>query len=241
MIFNPFDIQSLHDAILQVIPQLPWAPPQLQDNIPLVLLVILFAVADLLAFHPKGVVMHELAWLANTRNARTFEASAVVYPWLKPILFCQFFIFFALCLLDIIDPLMAEHFSAPDTQTLWLALGCLAVPLGWFLLQRFLFNWFCYLAGIRDRQIIMNRCYLAMHIVLAPLSTVIFMCVLAGSYPPQTILFLLAVLFILSQIVFIFNGFKIFCVNFYSFCLIIVYLCTLEIAPLLVIYAKFVR
>lgn len=241
MIFNPFDIKSIEDALQQTATLLPWAPVQLQDNILLVLLVILFALADMLACHPQGVVMHQLQWLANTRNVRTFEASSVVYPWLKPLLLCQYFLFFGLCMFHIVDPQMAEHLTSPSEDLLYTLLLCFSIPLGWFLLQHFLFHWFCYLFSIHGKQIILNRCYLAIHIVVAPLITIIFMSVLAGAHEPQMTFILLATLFILTQIVFIFYGFKIFCTNFYTFCLIIVYLCTLEIAPLLVFFARFAK
>lgn len=238
MIFNPFDIQNLSQAVQQGI-SLSWAPMQLQDNIPLVLLVLLYLIIDLLAWHPKGVLVHQLAWLNNTRNARTFEASAVIYPWLKPFLLMQYFIFFGLSILLIYDHQLAEHFANPTPAFLGTLLLCLAIPTAWYLLHLALFNWFCYLFNLRNRQIIMNRCYSAAHIILAPVSTLIFICILTGLYPSATTLILLATLFFLSQIVFIFNGFKIFCVNLYTFLMIFVYLCTLEIAPLLVIYAKY--
>ena len=241
MIFNPFDIKSIEDALLQTTTLLPWAPAQLQDNIPLVLFVILFAVADLLACHPKGVMMHQVQWIINTRNVRTFEETAVVYTWLKPLLLSQYFIFSGLCIFHIIDPLMAEHLSSPSLDLVLTLLFYLAIPFGWFLLHLFLFHWLCYIFSIHDQRVIMNRCYHAIHIVFAPLATIIFMNVLAGTHNTQLTSILLATLFTLMQIVFIFNGFKIFCNNFCTFCLIILYLCTLEIAPLLIYLAKFAR
>ena len=239
MIFNPFDIQTLQEAIHQGIPT-PWATPLMQDNIFLVLLVLLFVMADLLACHPKGVMLHQLAWLGDTRNARTFDSTAVIYPWLRPILQAQFLIFLGLSVLSIADPQMARHFASPDVSSLPLLAFCLALPLVWYVLQGLLVRWFCYLLCLNDQQIIMHRIERAIQAVLAPCSTLIFIGVLAGSFSEQTTSFLLAALFILSQIAFIFFGFKIFCTNFYSFCLIIVYLCTLEIAPLLVIYTNIV-
>lgn len=238
MIFNPYDIPAFPSPLHTTAEALSWAPVLLQDNMGIVLLVLLFIIADLLAWHPNGVMAHQLEWLANTRNARTFEASAVIYSWLKPMLLSQYFVFFSLSCLHVIDPDMAQLLYTLHPESWPLLLACLLIPLGWFLLQKFLFTWFCYLFGINDRQIIMSRCYTAVHIMLAPLATVVFISVLAGSFSPQTTFILLATLFILSQIAFVFNGFKIFCTNFYAFFILIVYLCTLEIAPLLVFYAK---
>lgn len=217
---------------------LTYAQPLLQDNITLVLMVILFAVADLLAFHPKGVMQCQLANLGNMRNARTFESSAGTYPWLQPLLLCQYFLFFGLCILKIADAQMAQHLACFDFETLTLLVLSLAFPVLWYVLHLALINWFCYLFGMQDHQIIINRCYRAIHILLSPLSLLTFSTVLAGAYSTQVTLFLLVTLFILSQIAFIFCAFKIFCSNLYGFLLIIAYLCTLEIAPLMVIYAK---
>lgn len=225
-------------AVSSTAGDLPWAVPQLQNNSVIVILIIIFAVVDLLACHPKGMMLHQLAWLADTRNARTFEASAIVYPWLKPILLVQLFLFTSLSFFCAIDDAPAVHLSDPDLDT-WLRLGgCIIAPVVLYCAQHIGYNWFCYLFRAKYQQIIMNRTYQAALILLSPIATLIFIGTMAGSFSNDTTLILLAVLFILSQIVFIFSGFKIFCVNFYALCFIIVYLCTLEIAPIAIICAK---
>ena len=102
-----------------------------------------------------------------------------------------------------------------------------------------LFNWFCYLYGMREKRTIMNRSYQATFIVLAPFAMLLFIGLLAGWISSQSALVLLIALFILSQFSYIFSGIKIFYDGFGSLFFIIVYLCTLEIAPLLVFWAKF--
>ena len=231
-----------HTPFLAIPPSadsLPWAAPQLQNNSVIVVLIILFAVVDLLACHPKGMMRHQLAWLADTRNARTFEASAIVYPWLKPLLLVQLFLFSCLSLFCVIDDTPSEHLTAPDAGTWLKLLYCLLAPMIFYLLQRFCYNWFCYLFRAKFQQIIMNRTYQASVILISPLATLIFIGTIAGAFTDQTTLILLAALFILSQILFIFNGIKIFLNGFGSFFIIIVYLCTLEIAPLWVLWIKF--
>lgn len=218
---------------------LPWSAPQLQNNAIIVGLIIIFAATDLLACHPKGILRHQLAWLSDTRNARTFEASSIVYPWLKPLLFAQLFIFTCLNLFCIFDEAPAVHLSAPDLATWQLLAYCLLVPLFMLTLQYFGYNWFCYLFRTKSQQIIMNRTYLAALLLLSPLATLIFIGTMISSFSIHTTLILLAALFILSQILFIFSGFRIFLRGFGSFFIIIVYLCTLEIAPLWVIWIKF--
>ncbi len=219
--------------------ELPWAEPQLQNNALVVILVIIFSAIDLLACHPKGMLIHQLAWLGDTRNARTFEGSSVVYPWLKPFLVAQLFIFTSLCLFCLYDDAPALHLASPTIDT-WILLGfCLAAPVLLFALQLLCYNWFCYLFRAKFQQIIMNRIFLATLILLSPFTIIIFIGTMAGSFSDETTGILLGGLFILSQILFIFNGFRIFLKSFESLLIIIVYLCTLEIAPLWVIWAKF--
>lgn len=218
---------------------LPWAEPQIQDNSVIVILIILFAVVDLLACHPKGMMLHQLSWLGDTRNARTFEASAVVYPWLKPALVVQLFLFTGLSLFCVLDDQPAQHLHEPNIETWKLLAKCFLPAVIVFLVQRFSYNWFCYLFRARFQQIIMNRTYLAALIILSPLATLIFIGTMAGAFSSETTLILLATLFILSQILFIFNGIKIFLTGFGSFLILIMYLCTLEIAPLWVLWIKF--
>lgn len=217
---------------------LPWSLPLLQNNTAIVILIIAFATINLLACHPKGMLAHQLSWLGDTRNARTFEASTVVYPWLKPILLVQLFLFTCLSVFCITDSAPALHLENPEVET-WLHLAvCLLIPIGIILLQYISYNWFCYLFNTKFQQIIMNRTYMASLIVLSPFPTLIFIGTMSGSFSEETTVILLAALFILSQILFIFNGIKIFLRGIDSFFIIIAYLCTLEIAPLWMIWAR---
>lgn len=217
---------------------LPWALPQLQNNAAIVILIIAFAAINLLACHPQGMLMHQLTWLGDTRNARTFEASSIVYPWLKPVLLVQLFLFSCLSVFCITDSSPALHLENPDIET-WTHLAqCLLIPIGIILLQYISYNWFCYLFNVKFQQIIMNRTYIASLVVLSPFPVLIFIGTMSGSFSENTTVILLAALFILSQILFIFNGIKIFLRGIESFFIIIAYLCTLEIAPIWMIWAR---
>ncbi len=238
MIFNPYDIHFVEGAA-SAASSLSWAQLRLEDNAALVLLVLLFLSIDILACRNKSVMRHQLAWITDTRNARTFESVVVIYPWLKPLMLVQMFLFFGLTLFCLTDSAPAEHLFAISLTTLSQICLCVSFLLGWYLLQGVLFNWFCYLLGIKEKRTIMNRSYQAAFIVLAPLSMLLFIGLIAGWIPSQIALVLLFAVFILSQFSFIFSGIKIFYNGFGSLCLIIAYLCTLEIAPLLVIWAKF--
>lgn len=238
MIFNPYDIYFVQETAFSA-SALPWAIPQLQDNALLVVLILAFLAIDILAYRDKSVMCHQLAWIVDTRNARTFESFVVIYPWLKPLLLLQMFLFFGLTVFCLFDNAPAAHLLSVQPMALANLGVCISILLSWFLLHAGLFNWFCYLFDLQEKRTIMNRSYLATFIVLAPVTTLLFIGLIAGWIPQQAALVLLIVLFIFSQFSFIFSGFKIFYDGIGSLCLIISYLCTLEIAPLLVIWAKF--
>lgn len=239
MIFNPYQLDTFTTEAAATASRLTAAVPLLQNSAPIVTLVLTFIAADVLAWCPKGVMRHQLQWITDTRNARTFESSVVIYPWLKGVLILQLFLSFGLTLFGAIDPEAGAHFTHMDASSGLQLTLCMSVFLGWYLLQMGFFNWGCYLFGLEDKCTIMSRTYQASFIVLAPLSTICLVALIAGLISSQTTLNLLAALFILSQITFIFSGFKIFYDGFGSICLIIVYLCALEIAPLAILWARF--
>lgn len=238
MIFNPYQLVPLTDETVTTASQLQLAIPQLQNNTLVVLLALIFIAADVLAWCPKGVMRHQLKWLTDTRNARTFESTVVIFPWLKPVLIIQLFLSFGLALFCITDAAPSTHLLHPDATVMTTLVHCIAALLGWYLFQLGLINWTCYLFGVREKRTIMNRSYQASFAVIAPLATLCLVGLIAGLISSETTLNLLAALFILSQIGFIFNGFKIFYDGIGSVCLIFAYLCALEIAPLLVIWGK---
>ena len=238
MIFNPYDLPALIAESAPAVSQLPWAEPQLADNPVLVVLTLAFLVIDLLACRPKGVMRYQFSWLIDTRNARTFESTVTVHPWIKPLLLLQVFLFFGLAIFCLYDDAPAAHLHSLGSIA-WIQLGLsMSALLGWYVLQSALFNWFCYLFGLREKRTIMNRTYRASYAVLAPLAMLSFIFLISGTITSEMMHILLAALFIFSQLSFVFNGFRIFYNGFYSILLLIVYLCTLEIAPLLVIWTK---
>ena len=238
MIFNPYDIHFVEGSA-SAASSLSWAQLRLEDNAVLVVLILLFLSIDILACRDKSVMRHQLAWITDTRNARTFESVVVIYPWLKPLMLLQMFLFFGLTLFCLTDPAPAEHLFSVTPPTLAQVCLCVSLLPIWYVLQGGLFNWFCYLLDIKEKRTIMNRSYQAAFVVLAPLAMLLFIGLIAGWIPSQIALVLLFAVFILSQFSFIFSGIKIFYDGFSSLFLIIVYLCTLEIAPLVVIWTKF--
>lgn len=236
MIFNPYDIPSLTDTAAG---QLHWTVPLLRDNMLVVGLVLVFLAADLLACCPRGVLRYQLNWLISKHNERTFEPTIIRHPWLKPVLLVQLFLCAGMTLFCFVDPSPSQHLLHPDAATLGHIALCCAILLSWYLLQWGLFSWFCYLFGMTYHSQILNRTYQAGFVLVAPLTMLCLMAIITGLISTITAVNLLAVLFILSQISFILNGIKIFYQGFGSLFVIIVYLCALEIAPLLMLWAKF--
>lgn len=238
MIFNPYELPDIASSITTAF-ELPWAQPLLADSKLMIGLVLAFLMADVLACCPKGVMRHQLLWLTDTRNARTFESSVVILPWLKPVMLLQCFLFFGLTAFCLIAPDAYAALSHPTLQdTLPVLLPVMLSLSAWYLLQRWLIGWLCYLFRLSQKNTILNRTYDAAFVLLAPLVTICYVALTAGLISSDWAFKLLAALFISSQISFIFNGIKIFYDGFYSLLLIIVYLCTLEIAPILMIWAR---
>lgn len=238
MIFNPYNIQHINDGTANAASLLLHATPLLQDNTLLIGLIMIFTVVDLLSFCRRGVMGYQLSWITDTRSARTFESTAVNLPWTRPLLVMQVFLFFGLTLFCIVDSAPSQHLAQIDMPTAKTLILCIIALLGWYLLQKGLVNWMCYLFGLKEKRIIMNRSYRATFAVLAPFSMLLFAALIAGQITLHEAVILLAVLFILSQAGFIFSGFKIFYDGLYSVLLIFVYLCVLEIAPLWMIWAR---
>jgi len=239
MIFNPYNLtNNTAETVTTASNELLWAHPLLQNNLVIVATILGFLLVDILAFCPRGVIEHQVKWITDTRNSRTFESQVMTYRWIRPLLMVQLFLFFGLSLYCIYDDSPALHLSQLRHTTWQLLLVCLSALLAWYLFQRFCYNWFCYLFNLREKQTIMNRTYQAGWMIIAVPSMFVFILLMSSSISGTTALFLLATLFILSQLSFIYSGIKIFFDSFGSLLLIFVYLCTLEIAPILVILAK---
>lgn len=210
----------------------------LTDNPWLVALLLLSLLADVVAFRPGGLLSLQVGWLRDTRSVRTFGRLSGLYLLAIPVLLVQLFALSGLGLFCF------RHADAPlllAAPTLDEALGlllCVAAPAAWFLAQWGAFNWAGYLMGEAERIVILNRIYMAAHLLAAPVALLLFLVAILVPTSGLTVLFLFIGLFILVQGVFIYNGFKIFCDGIWSFCFIFLYLCALEIAPLAVLTAK---
>lgn len=239
MIFNPFELPTLSETTATAAGLLHTAIPQLQDNVPVVSLILAFLVADLMACCPKGVMRHQQQWLTEEHNGRDFEPTVIRHSWLKPVLLVQLFVCCGLTLFCRIDDAPTLHLLRPDADALGLFGLCCLMPFVWYLLQWGLFCWGCYLFDLPYHRQVLERSYHALFILLVPPFTLVLMALITGLVTDVTAVNLLAALFILSQISFIYKGFKIFYQGFGSFFMIFVYLCALEIAPLLMLWVKF--
>lgn len=213
--------------------------PRLEDIPWIMILVLIFTLIDLLGLFGTGILNQQFASVKDTHTSRSFSNMEMssTSP-LSATLFIQFFLFSGLTLFCALEPEAPILLSVPSAESLRSLLLCMAAPLVWFVLQWIGFNWTYYLFGDDERISILNRLYRSIHLLASPLALVLFLGVLVGLISPEASLYLLASLFILTQGVFIFSAFKIFSGSFLSLCFIIVYLCALEIAPLLIIWHK---
>lgn len=216
-------------------------PAQLANNILLIGLILFYAFIDILAWSKNGILLQELRALKDTHNERTFNIGELRFIHIKPLLFLQYPLFFGLCLFTIVFPEPGEilkRLLRPSSDVYLPLAACIAVPLLWYLLQRFFHVWICYIFGGDTRIIILERVYKASHLLAGPIVLLIFTSIVTWQISTFISAILLIGTFIITQVIFIFCGIKIFFNGFGSLCLIFVYLCTLEIAPLVVIFTK---
>ena len=216
-------------------------PAQLTSNVLLITLILIFAVIDILAWSRNGIFMQEVKALRDTRNERTFSVGEQRFSSLKPFIFIQYYLFFGLCLFAVVFPDAGELLQTLPALSLDVGLKlaiCIGLPLFWYLLQRFFHVWISFIFGGNTHLIILERIYKSTHLLAGLLTWALFTAVIVGHISAITTSILLIGIFILTQLIFIFCGIKIFLCNFSSLCLIIVYLCALEIAPLVVVFIK---
>lgn len=214
------------------------AAPQLSDNPWLVGGIFIFILFSIFSLGPKGVLRMQMRWLFDTRNSRTFEFPGLGAGIVRPFLLLQTFLFEGLCLYYVVCPGTDFFVGTADVDSLRMLLGCLLLPLGWFLFQWFCFNWTGYLGRSGAQMVILNRSFLAVNLLLGPWCVLLFLAQMGGYIDASVGAILLGILFGLSQILFIFSGIKIFFNGIATLCFIILYLCTLEIAPLYILLHK---
>lgn len=216
-------------------------PAQLAHNPAAAGLILLYAIINILAWGKNGIFIQELAALKDTRNERTFSLGEAHFNKIRPMLIIQYYIFFGLSLYTVVVPHPAETLKSimgiPLEVYYTLAI-CVAIPIAWYFLQYFFFHWICFIFGGDSRIVILERIYKAIHILAGPVAMVLFSVITIADISVLWTSILLTGIFIITQIVFIYSGFKIFFSSFGSLCLFFVYLCALEIAPLAVIYIK---
>ena len=216
-------------------------PAQLASNAVLIALILLYAIIDILAWSRNGIFVQELKALKDTSNERTFSEGEKRFSRLNPFIFMQYYLFFGLSLLTVIFPDAGQMLQTLPTISADIALKlafCIGLPLFWYLLQRFMHVWINFIFGGHPHLIILVRIYKSTHLLAGLFTWALFTAVVTWQLSSTTTAILLIGIFIITQLVFIFSGIKIFLRDFGSLCLIIVYLCALEIAPLAVIAIK---
>lgn len=196
--------------------------------------IFFFILLTIFSFGPQGLLRRQTHLIFDTRNSRTFEEVSTITAIMRPLLMLQSFLFGGMCLLTVteIDPLLGL-FSQPSA---WIS--CMLFSFGWFLLQLLMLRWTNYLFRLGENISILTRILSAIYLLSGPLFLLLYLLYATGCIDVLMMQFLTITLFICTQIIFIFNGIKIFLTGFGSLCFIILYLCTLEMAPLYVLYQK---
>ena len=196
--------------------------------------IFFFILLTIFSVGPLGLLRRQIHLVFDTRNSRTFETTSTLTAVIRPLLMLQSFLLGGICLLTIaeIDPLLGI-FTHP---TAWIS--CLLFPIGWFLFQLLMLHWTNYLFRLGENIHILIRVLCAIYLLCGPLFLILYLLFSTGCISVSGMLFLTITFFICTQIIFIFNGIKIFLTGFGRLCFIILYLCTLEMAPLYVLYQK---
>lgn len=216
-------------------------PAELENNSLLVGLILFYAIIDMLAWSRNGILRKELLAYKDTRNQRMFNMRRTRFTRLRPLLFSQYYLFFGLCLFTIAFPNsddLLRFLPQLTTDTAIKLAMCIAVPLLWYMLHCFFQKWGNFIFGGDERTDILLRIYKTSHMLAGQFVLLLFTVTVIADFGTVMTTILLIGIFIITQLVFILYGFKLFLRGFWSLCLIFVYLCALEIAPLAVFLVR---
>ena len=82
----------------------------------------------------------------------------------------------------------------------------------------------------------MTESFVSVNIILSILLFPLVLTLIYYPSYPRSLFYLIAFIYLISRIIFIYRGIKIFLTDIYGILYFILYLCALEIAPLLVLY-----
>ena len=214
-------------------------PLQYNDIPWLVILFFLLLCITIYSMHRGGLFSRLADWAGNIQGERSFNDSLATTAWgviIITALCLLLFGFLLFCATNDDAPALLSH---PTLSTFGRMGLCMLPGLCWFLFHWFGFHWAGYLFDLGGKVTVFNRVYLSVYALSMPFALLIFLALFLFPVSSHILLILLSGLFILTQIVCIFNGFRIFMDDFASGFVIFVYLCTLEIAPLVYLYAKY--
>ena len=216
-------------------------PAALENNSLLVGLMLFYAIIDMLAWSRNGILRKELLAYKDTRNKRMFDMRRTRFTHLKSLLFSQYYLFSGLCLFTIAFPNSGDLLRNLPRLTADTAIklaSCIAVPLLWYMLHFFFQKWGNFIFGGDERTDILMRIYKISHMLAGQFVLLLFTAIVIADIGSFMTTILLIGIFIITQLVFILYGFKLFFRGFWSLCLIFLYLCALEIAPLAVFLVR---
>lgn len=216
--------------------------PKLSTNTVLEILILAFLLVNIIAYLAPGMMKNQVNQVFETRNERAFVPVQSKHYVLRTLLIVQFFLFYALHFFLLLSDDPAARLQHPSEEDWHLLVKCIVSPVAWVCAQMILFNWWgSLISSGSGRLLVMNRVYQSIHILVSPAVMVAFMLELVDIIDVETATFLLSLIFIIIQIMFIFSGIKIFWGGWSTLCFLFLYLCALEIAPLAMIYQLLTR
>lgn len=210
-------------------------PEQLGSNTLLVSVLLVFVIVTILSWAPYGVMRQQISFLMNAQSDRTFDEVSLIHVPVRIMILIQMVVCIGLHFFLLANDGAIDAINHP-TETDWLGiLFCMGIVLFWYLGHWCMISWWGYLFNEPSRIFLLKRQFRAVYMLFSPFSVLVFMLEVSGHIDVLSTTFLLGLFFIISQIVLIYNANKIFWGSVEALYFIFLYLCTLEIAPLVMI------
>lgn len=198
------------------------------------LLIILFVFTTLSFQSGYRSVFHRIRYLFEVKKRENiFFDSTVNEANLRSVLLLCLFVLEGIAIYSISLKVVPQIAWFNVTIMVLCAAGMAAL---YYFVQLFQYYILGYIFSNKENRTLMVESYISVNLILC---IVLFPFVLALIYYPaypRSLLYIIAFIYLISRIIFIYRGVKIFLRDIYGILYFILYLCALEIVPLLVLY-----
>lgn len=212
-------------------------PEILATNTTLVSVLLVFILVSVFSCAPYGVMRQQFSFIMKPQDDRTFEEVSIVHLPIRILLLLQMVVCVGLHFFLVQSNNDIAAVNQPTVDNLWQIFWCMCIVVLWYLAHWASINWWGYIFRETGRVVLINRQFHAVYLIFSPFATLVFMCEVSGHLDILSTSILLGLFFIISQIALYYNAFKIFWGSIEVIYFIFLYLCTLEIAPLVMILA----